>query len=346
MEAGQIFQSALVKRQEIATRLFVSAVEQERIAHAYLLLGGDDRDKESLSLQLAMYLNCQRRVEHGPCHVHIEDVEARCQSCRWIFERKHPQVWFEVSNTESASGKVSVEMARRLAGELAKSSSHKRVVFVPNASQDILHRPAANALLKTIEEPRGDCYFLLLARSKEQVLTTIVSRCQVVPFKADTEAVAGPLYRLASSRGGAPLVGLDLGNGAGGMSDDLVSSLKALSRLEFFASTPGLLREEKKRGGVSSPAIDTGQALELSGRLQELLSSGVDSDRLIDSAVLTELEIIGSKVPDDPRLSYYVHSLLKMAEDAKEQLNRYVTKKAALDCFALDWSQCRRETFG
>ncbi len=343
MNLAQLFDSSLTARQPVAARLFESALTRERIAHAYLFCGGEPGDKELMSLQLAMYLNCHKVQpdDSRSCHVRGK-IEDGCQNCRWIGEKKHPQVWFELTGGESASGKVSVELSRQLAFELSKTSTHKRVVYVPDASEGILHRPAANALLKTIEEPRGECYFLFVAPAKESVLATIVSRCQIIPFQADGTSATGPIQRVQKH------AETDLLKAAGESELELVSSLRSLKQLDFFKT---LVRSQEKvrtgaSGNHSNHAVSVSNALKLAQRLEELISDGIDYVRVIDSACLIEIEIIGRSIPNDPQVSYYVQRLLERAEEAKLQLGRYVSKKAALDCFALDWNRSREQLSG
>src|SRR5262249_46335007 len=111
-----------------------------------------------------------------------------CQNCRWIIKNEHPQAIISLSaEATSKSGKIPVEKARSIGEELTKTSPYIRVVVIADADQDSFHRPAANALLKTIEEPRTASIFLLFADAVELVLPTVVSRTQVIPFRNSQE---------------------------------------------------------------------------------------------------------------------------------------------------------------
>ena len=81
---------------------------------------------------------------------------------------------------ESKSGKISVEQARDLIDEISKTSAYKRIIVVEDAGQEALHRPAANALLRTIEEPRSDVVLIFFAQALSEVLATVTSRCQII----------------------------------------------------------------------------------------------------------------------------------------------------------------------
>ena len=83
---------------------------------------------------------------------------------------------------EGAQGYV-VEQIRHLVADtsLAPIKARKKVYIVDRV--DLLGTAAANAFLKTLEEPPADVVLILLGRTRESVLPTIVSRCQVVPFR-------------------------------------------------------------------------------------------------------------------------------------------------------------------
>lgn len=188
-----VFDEQLVGRQPLATRLLSQAIARDKLAHAYLLTGLCVEDKWSIARQLVRYLNCTgaTRDTEGACNVlaqEPESVSAPCQNCRWLSAGQHPQAWLVLDSEGSKSGKISVEKARALSDELCKTSSYFRTIVVDNAMQESFHRPAANSLLKTIEEPGPNCVFVLFAAGCEDVLPTVVSRCQVIPL-------ANPAFR-------------------------------------------------------------------------------------------------------------------------------------------------------
>lgn len=185
---SKIFEQSLGQRQNLAASIFEAAQSNERLANAYLLSGRNEADKWLLARQLAAYLNCLARTpgRQGSCLTHGQSDSAGassaiCQNCLWLKNDQHPQAWLILDGGASKTGKIAVEKARLIAEELSKTSQYLRLVVIPDASEQTFHRPAANALLKTIEEPGPACLFLLFAVSAEEVLPTILSRCQIVP---------------------------------------------------------------------------------------------------------------------------------------------------------------------
>ncbi len=340
-----VFSSSLIKSQPTVTTFFSSALEQGKLAHAYLFVGGNVEDKWLTARQIGLFLNCTnpQRETLGSCGIRDIPDETRCQSCRWIMEGKHPQAWFELKDPESTTIKIPVERARQISAELAKTSNYNRVIVVEDASQDIFHRPAANALLKTIEEPRGILFFAFFARSVDQVLTTVVSRCQVVPFRRDGQELVGPIALAAQgSEEAIPRLMKE--------HKDLIPIVQSMKTRKFFdwsrarSGKQRRLPHELHAQGPSEKAIAMFEALEFSKMIVGLIKDDHDTDAIIDGAVLTELEIIGTRAVSEPKVSGYISRLVTLAEEAKTQLRGYVTPKAAVDSFVVEWASLRSRT--
>lgn len=194
-----LFDEALTQRQTLASTIISKAILKNRLAPAYLLVGSGTDDKLMLARQVASFLNCTQKKSDldfsGACRIQAEfsprtEAAKICQNCRWISINEHPQALLSLGWDKTKSGKISVEEARALSQELAKTSQFVRVVVIENASSDIFHRPAANALLKTIEEPKAISLFFLFSKIVDEVIPTVVSRCQVVPVTASPAGVA------------------------------------------------------------------------------------------------------------------------------------------------------------
>jgi DNA polymerase III delta' subunit len=168
-----------VPGQELAKAFFARALALGRLSHAYLLVGPAGSGKRLFARELAKALFCR---EGAPC--------GACGSCRSIEHGNHPDVHF----FRPAEGKsiVDIDTVRALCERTHLKSEHLQVAILEEA--DRLNEPAANALLKTLEEPPGRILLLLLAQSTGTMLSTIVSRCQRLPLGASVKeapAVAG-----------------------------------------------------------------------------------------------------------------------------------------------------------
>ena len=145
-----------------------ATIASGRVSHAYLLTGPAGSNKTSAAYAFAQAIICA----NGGC--------GECDDCQRAVRRKHPDIHFY--SPEGAQGYL-VEQVRDIVSDvtLAPIRAKAKVYIIDRA--DLLGTQAANAFLKTLEEPVEGVTFILLGRTREGVLPTIVSRCQVVPFR-------------------------------------------------------------------------------------------------------------------------------------------------------------------
>lgn len=161
---------------EQAQALLGRAVASELVAHAYLFVGPDGIGKTTLALAFAALLECQRPdVAAGePCGV--------CSSCRRIAHGNHPDV--TLVEAEEGKRQLGIDAVRENVihlANLAPSSGRWRVFILPNVER--MTPNTVNALLKTLEEPPERVVLLLTSAEPENLLPTLVSRCQIVPMR-------------------------------------------------------------------------------------------------------------------------------------------------------------------
>lgn len=150
-----------------------SCVSSDRVSHAYLFCGPAGSNKTQAAYAFARAILC----EGDPC----ADCEGcTSQMCRHIVRKAHPDVHYLAP--EGAQGYVVDQIRDVMADTLLAPIQAKRKVYIIDRV-DLLGTAAANAFLKTLEEPPSDVVLILLGRTRESVLPTIVSRCQVVPFR-------------------------------------------------------------------------------------------------------------------------------------------------------------------
>ena len=157
----------------------------DHVSHAYLFVGPPGAGKKSAARAFACALFC----DDGGC--------GTCGACARVKRGTHPDV--HVDQPEGAAGYLG-EQVREIIHDVSLSPIEgPRKLYIMEGA-DVFNETAANALLKTLEEPPGDVVFVLLAHSLEPVPPTIVSRCQIVRFRRlpPSEAVA-----LLSSQTGA-----------------------------------------------------------------------------------------------------------------------------------------------
>ncbi len=152
-----------------------ASVVSERVTQAYLFVGPAGSNKTLAAYALAQALLCPKGPK-GPRGGMCGD----CNRCDRVMRRKHPDVRYFAP--EGATGYL-VEQVREIVADvsLAPIQADKKIYILDRVDQ--LGASAANAFLKTLEEPADDVIMILLGRTRESVLPTIVSRCQVVPFR-------------------------------------------------------------------------------------------------------------------------------------------------------------------
>jgi len=151
------------RQKEILDRSLASG----RLAHAYLFSGPDGVGKRLMALALARAIVCHEQRGCGDC-----------QACRKIDHRNHP----DLHVLEPDGNSIKIEQVRSLQKGLnLKPLEAPRKICLIEAA-DSMTLGAANALLKTLEEPRGDTLLILLSAHPNRLLETIRSRCQALPF--------------------------------------------------------------------------------------------------------------------------------------------------------------------
>jgi DNA polymerase-3 subunit delta' len=163
--------------QQQGAQLLQRSVEHGRLSHAYVFSGGQLELLERLAQTLAKTLNCLAPVKRGSATIDCCD---RCLSCRKIERGNHPDIhWVR---PESKSRVVTTDQIRELMRELQlKPSENARKVAVI-VGADRMRVEAANAFLKTLEEPPGGSIVVLLTTDLQKVLETILSRCLRLNF--------------------------------------------------------------------------------------------------------------------------------------------------------------------
>ena len=170
--------------------LLRQSLKQERLAHAYVVVGPRQVGKMTLAINLAQALNCTG--EDKPCQA--------CTSCQRIARGNHSDVPVlqVASGGETSRGAARKEIGidqiremQRLVGLQPLEGVWR--VFIINGADQLSHE-AANRLLKTLEEPPSHVLLVLLAVEERFLLPTILSRCQrldlaCLPFRQIEDAL-------------------------------------------------------------------------------------------------------------------------------------------------------------
>lgn len=159
---------------EWAIELFRRQLAQGRTRQAYLICGPDGVGKRRLAIAMAAALNCLNPPAPG-------ESCGECRACRLIQAGGYPDLHQVESDREG--GVLKVDQIRELQRQLALAPFEGRWRLALLLRFHEANASAANALLKTLEEPASQVILILTARAPEGLLPTIVSRCEMIALR-------------------------------------------------------------------------------------------------------------------------------------------------------------------
>ena len=224
--------------------------QRERLPHALLLIGQRGLGKLALAQTFAKALLCEQPEKGGlPCE--------HCLACNWFEQGNHPD--FRLLQPPALAEEVDVEEGRKKASQqitidqvralddFLNVGTHRAglKVIIVNPTE-AMNRNAANALLKTLEEPSPGTLFLMVSNEPLRLLPTIRSRCQTIPVSVPPAAIAEAALaadgleqagRWLALAGGSPrLAGELAASGQKGWLDVLTRCLAANDGIDPIAS--------------------------------------------------------------------------------------------------------------
>lgn len=198
-----------IQGQERAISILKNAITNDRLSNSYLFHGPEGVGKFTTALHLAMALNCEADIENRPC--------GKCNSCNKFMSFSHPdfvhlypipnidltetgevkdeKIYKELKAYEdnkiktpwkefhfSKNTQIRIDSIRRLQHKISRSRNEARFKTFIIENADMMNIQAANAFLKTLEEPPDDAIIILTTSRHNVLLPTIISRCQQIPF--------------------------------------------------------------------------------------------------------------------------------------------------------------------
>ena len=245
-----------------AEEILQSHLKHNHLRHAYLFTGPEGVGREELAIAFAKAINCETPPEEGGfCD--------ECRNCLQIDRLQHPDL--HVVQREGKSKQILVGQVRDLQRSLSLTPYQAKFRIVLFLNFEDAHVSASNALLKTLEEPNERVILLFVVDHVNNLLPTIVSRCQELQLRPvpPNELVSALITRfgidpqkaalLTYVSGGCPQFALRLNADEGLMEKrtkclmDLLALVK-MDRVKRFAYVEGLglhSRKDDKKQAVA-----------------------------------------------------------------------------------------------
>lgn len=318
-----------------AVQMLKEHLTRDSTRHAYLFCGPPGLGRRTLALRLAQALNCPQPVGPGePCR--------KCKTCQQIERMQYADL--AIIQAEKEGGTLKVEQIRAIRQSLVlKPYQGKYRVALFLRFQEA-NANAQNALLKTLEEAPAHVILILTADTPEQLLPTIVSRCEVLRLRPlSIETVEGYLKErganeenarlLAHISGGRPGYALRL------MQDKEILAFRA-NRLEDLQ----ILLKSNRRERFAYAERLTDRKNEAKERFRETLllwlsfwrdvmlcASGAEAPFAnVDRS--TEIEALAGKIP-----LAEARRLVAAEEEAIDKLEHNVNARLLAEVLLLDW---------
>jgi DNA polymerase-3 subunit delta' len=160
-------------------QLLQRSLERDRLGHAYLFAGGSLAGLEDMARTLAKTVNCLSPSRRAAGGLPLDSCD-HCDNCRRIEQYNHPDVtWIR---PESKSRVITIDVIRELMQTVNLKPTVAPFKVGVIVAADRLNIQAANAFLKTLEEPPPKSLLILLTTEPQRMLETILSRCLRLSF--------------------------------------------------------------------------------------------------------------------------------------------------------------------
>lgn len=315
-----------------------AAIDDSRIAHAYLFYGQAGLGKHKAAKEFAKALLCDGKAA-APCH--------GCASCSQVEHGSHFD-YFELNRlADDKKGKmkkdITVEQVREISGKLRQGSllGGRKVAIIREA--DALNANSANALLKTLEEPAANTVIILVSDDIAKLPKTIVSRCQKIKFlPVPARTIESYLKSLGAAADEAKLLSRISGGIAGkaiGFHFDREARERYFAGIRLFlgiASAP--LGRRLSLVAEALPKDDQENSVQL--LLAAFMSSARDLLLLANdnAAYASNLEALGQEAETANRLPLEsIRRAIAGITAARSDISRNISPKNALENFAISF---------
>jgi len=320
---------------EWAERLLAGHIRRGETRHAYLITGPPGVGRRTLALRFAKALNCPQPPAPGAfC--------GTCRTCKQIERMQYPDL--AIIQAEKEGGVLKVEQIRQVRQSLSLKPYQGRYRVALFLRFQEANANASNALLKTLEEAPAHVVLLLTADNAEQLLPTIVSRCETLRLRPlPVEAVEGHLRAGGADPSAARLLA-HVSGGRPGYARHLMEDKDNLEfrakRLDDLERLLGANRRERfafaeklaDRKGEARERLRDTLLLWLSYWRDVMLRAAGSSAALTNVDHEEKIGQLAASLGLEP-----AHRLVHDAEAAIERLEKNVNARLLAEVLLLDW---------
>ena len=322
---------------EWAVDMLHQHVARGEVRHAYLFCGPPGLGRRTLALRLAQALNCTTPIAAGvPC--------GTCRDCRQIESMQHPDMTviqaLDDEGNSKENGTLKVEYVRAVQHSLSLKPYQAKYRVALFLRFQEANDSAANALLKTLEEAPAHAILLLTADTPEQLLPTIVSRCEILRLRAlPISAIEADLLKRGVDAERARLLAHISGGRPGyarKLIDDVtllekreerlndLQTLLSASRVEKFSYADKLAKDKETMRQVI--------LIWLSYWRDVMLRVAQANTPLTNIDCNMEIEFLASRLD-----LHVVRCVVSDLESALEKMDRNVNSRLLAEVLLLDW---------
>lgn len=306
-----------------------ATVAHGRLAHAYLFHGESSIGKQLTALRFAQALNCDSTSDGNEL-----DACGSCRSCQQINAHTHPDFFFIEPDPEQTTPQIKIEQVREIEHQVMYRPliGTRKICLINDA--DRMTIGAANALLKTLEEPPDHSLFVLISSRPAALPATIRSRCQALRFAtpARTQVEAALILRRELPPADAKFLAMACEGRIGEALTSDTKDLRARQKVFLELVRPQSLQSTTAILSAAEAIAKTDQAQDVLGWLARwirdlvLIQVAGDRDQIFFIDQLAALENYARQAHTDVLLD-----LLKDIETTEQNATRHLNLHMALE---------------
>jgi DNA polymerase-3 subunit delta' len=305
------------------------AQKDHRLPHALLFAGQRGTGKTH-------FAECFMRAQL--CQQNNADASCTCHSCRLITGKSHPNIlWIA---PEKTGGAIKVDQIREVTDFVNQTSLQGEYRFVVINPASNLNINAANALLKTLEEPASGSILILITDQISHLPATILSRCQHIHFpRPDTELALTFLTQKLPA-GSQPELILRLANGAPlaaleWVQQDILAPREHLLKMIYALSKNQV---DPLKAAAEIQKMETPHIFNfMLSFIMDLLRLHLSVDEMVNQDFKTELADLRARTVMQ-KIAQFQHYLLDLCDQLQKGIN--LNKQLMLECMLIRWMEC------